>query len=92
MLNNFRKEHGNSMTELALVFPFVIFLVLGIADVGRGFTTYIALVNASRESARWISLHPTDVDGARSRAFDEAASVNLGPGDITVSFVPDQAQ
>jgi hypothetical protein len=68
-------------------------IVLGTVDLGMGFKTYIALTNAAREGARWISIHPSDQDGAEARIRVEASEVGLSD-DIfaervyTASFSP----
>lgn len=55
-------ERGAAAVEFALVFPILIFLVLGIADVGLMVNARILLSNAAREVAREVAL--TDTNGA----------------------------
>ena len=83
MFRCIRSERGTSLVEAALFLPLLMLLTLVTADVGRGFTTFIALSNASREGARWISLNPTDNAGALNRIAVEAAQVGLTPGAYT---------
>ena len=59
------------MVEAALALPVLLVLFMGIADVGRAFTTYVALANAAREGARYCALHPGDGAGTRDRVADE---------------------
>ncbi len=91
-----RREQGQSLVELALILPFLLLLFLGTVDVGKGFKNYIALTNATREGARWITIHPTDQAGARARIRAEATRIGVddsvfSPGGYTVSFSPDQS-
>ncbi len=91
-----RGEAGQSMVELALMMPLILLLILGTADIGMGFKTYIGLTNAAREGVRWISAHPQDVAGGLQRAADEAAKVGLsqgsgGTGGITITLSPAQS-
>lgn len=89
-------EHGQSLVEFAVILPLLLLIVLGTVDLGMGFKTYIALTNASREGVRWISIHPSDPDGAKARVSEEAERVGLEDGlftegGYTVSFSPDQS-
>lgn len=90
MIYYFRKQNGQSLAELAIVLPLLLMLLLGIFDIGNGFSTYIALSNASREGARWVSIHPADKNGAVARVYAEAGSVGLGQDTVAVTFIPDQ--
>ena len=90
------REHGQSLVEFAVILPLLLLIVLGTVDLGMGFKTYIALTNASREGVRWITLHPSDPDGAKARVAEEADRVGLEDGlfvdgGYTISFSPDQS-
>jgi Flp pilus assembly protein TadG len=50
--NNFRSERGQTMTELALVLPILVVLVLAIAQFGVAFNNYVTLTDAARAGAR----------------------------------------
>jgi Flp pilus assembly protein TadG len=86
-----RGEDGNTLIELALMLPVLVMLLLGTFDFGHGFTTYIALANASREGARWLTTNPTDAPGARSRVVTEAARVGLSAADIVITITPNKS-
>lgn len=81
-------EQGSSVAELAVVLPLLLFLILGVLDLGRSFRTYSALTNAAHEGGRWLTTHPTDVNGARSRVFVEAGVVGLQPSTISITITP----
>lgn len=91
MVRLFRTEKGQSFAELAIVLPLLLILLLGIFDIGNGFSTYIALSNASREGARWLTIHPDDKAGAAARIYAEAGTAGLGADVISVTFSPDKA-
>lgn len=74
-----QSEQGQSLVEFALTLPVLLLLVLGTIDIGMGFRTYIALSNAAREGARWVSIYPNDCAGALARIETEAARVGLAP-------------
>jgi Flp pilus assembly protein TadG len=91
-----RTELGQGMVELALILPVVLLLVLGVIDLGMGFRTYITLTNAAREGARWVTVHPTDPNGALARVAVEANRAGLAntgspAGGIQVTFTPLQS-
>lgn len=46
---------GQSIVEFALVLPFLLLLILGIADLGYAFYDYIEVVGANREGIRLAS-------------------------------------
>jgi Flp pilus assembly protein TadG len=80
------------MVEFALVLPMLLLLALGTIDLGMVFRTYIGLTNASREGARWLTVHPQDLGGATARMAGEADRVGLVVGnDVTVSVTPAQS-
>ncbi|MCB0096022.1 MAG: pilus assembly protein [Caldilineaceae bacterium] len=90
MRNLLKSERGSSWVELALVLPFFLFMIIGVVDLGRGYTTYVALTNSAREGARWISTYPSDLSGAQTRILAEAARVHLGSADLAISLNPAQ--
>jgi Flp pilus assembly protein TadG len=80
-----REERGASLVELALVLFLLVLLVAGIADVGRAFNSYMVIVNASREGARYASRFPHDDTGIEGAVKAEAASSSVPPGDIGIA-------
>ena len=52
MTNRLKNERGQTMTELALVLPILIVLVLAIAQFGLAFNNYVTLTDAARAAAR----------------------------------------
>ena len=47
-----KNERGQTMTELALVLPILVVLVLGIAQFGVVFNNYVTMTDAVRAGAR----------------------------------------
>lgn len=50
-----RREHGSSIVELAIVFPILLILFVGTAELGRLFYTYTTLAKATKVGARYLS-------------------------------------
>lgn len=48
-------EQGSSVIELAVVFPFLLVLFVGTAELGRLFYTYTTLAKATKLGARYLS-------------------------------------
>ena len=66
-----RREDGSSMIELAIVFPFLLLLFAGTAELGRLFYTYTTLAKATKVGARYLS---TSRDATSSDATKVAAA------------------
>lgn len=80
-----RKEKGQGLVELAVILPLLLIILLGTIDFGRVFYAYVAITNASREGARYGSLHPTDLNNIKSHVRQETANtVAISSEDITV--------
>jgi Flp pilus assembly protein TadG len=84
-------ERGASLVELALVLPMLLFLILGVLDLARGYRTYTVLVNAAQSGAQSLAVRPTDLDGARALVVAEAGRAGLAANQITVTFIPAQS-
>lgn len=68
-------ERGSSIVELAIIFPILLLLFIGIAELGRLFYTYTTLAKATKVGARYLSVSrdikssdPDIVAGAKLRA------------------------
>ncbi len=73
------RERGAALVELAIILPVLIILVLGVIDLGRVFYSYEALVNATREGARYCALNPTVSDAlTRTRVQEELNAAESG--------------
>lgn len=52
----FHRDDGTQMIEFAIVFPVLLLLFAGTAELGRLFYTYTSLAKATRGGARYLSL------------------------------------
>lgn len=62
MLSFIRDNKGQSLVEIALVLPVLVFLILGIMEGGRLLAGYLELQTAAREGARNASIGKSDVE------------------------------
>jgi hypothetical protein len=57
VLEQFRQwrspARGQTLVEIALVFPFILLLLAGLVEVGHYVNTYLTVLDASREAARY---------------------------------------
>lgn len=86
-------ERGAATVELALFAMFLVMIVSGIVDLGRGMYTAIALNDAVQEGAMYAAF-TDDVAGSPVSTADIALRVTsatdslvLGSGDVTVTCV-----
>lgn len=98
--NKQRKSIGQGMVELALTLPLFLLLLYGIFEVGRLVFMYSAVLNASRDAARYAAAadavrandsgyqeYYKDCEGIRLRAQTVSAFVDLSASDaVTVSY------
>jgi Flp pilus assembly protein TadG len=54
------RERGAAITEMALLLPILLLLVLGVFELGAAFKSYLTTSNAAREGTRLLSARGTD--------------------------------
>jgi Flp pilus assembly protein TadG len=95
-----KKNLGQAMVELALTLPLFLLLLYGIFEVGRLIFMYSAVLNASRDAARYAAAadavrsgdttyleYYKDCDGIRARARNVSAFVDLSASSaISISY------
>lgn len=65
------RERGQAAAEFALMLPVLALIVMGMVDFARVFYTYEALINASREGARYCALNPGNISNTVNRVVGE---------------------
>jgi Flp pilus assembly protein TadG len=77
-------QRGSALVEAAIVTPLLLLLLAGVADFGRAYFSYIAIINASREGARSAAKLPCYSAGTYKAAIlqvtKQAAATNSGTG------------
>jgi len=88
-----RRNKGQGMVELALTLPIFLTLVYGIFEVGRAIFMYSAVLNASRDAARYAAAtgknssgveYYRDCSGIIAHAEKVSAFVDLSATDAVV--------
>ena len=78
-----RREEGATLVEFALVAPVLILALVACFDFARALNAYIIVANASREGARYATVHP----GATASDIDSYISTRVAPLDPTALTV-----
>jgi Flp pilus assembly protein TadG len=82
-------ESGSSTVELAIIFPILMILFVGSAELGRMFYTYTTLAKATKVGARYLSVSRNAVNGTATEITNaKNAARNMvvyGCADRTVS-------
>ncbi len=76
---------GQSLVEFAVSLPVLLVILIGVVDLGRLYFSYISVVNAAREGARYGAGHPTDNTNILARSRSEVDGNIVGPADLTIS-------
>lgn len=83
-----KKEHGQSMVELALTFTLLMVLLAGTIDLGRAFFTWLAMRDAAQEGAAYGSICPSNMGELINRVNDNLSN----PSDfIVLPDIPSQS-
>lgn len=90
-LARLQDEAASSMIELALTLPVLLMLILGVFDLGLGLRIYGGLTNAAYEGTRWLTTHPTDIDGTMARIAAEAGMVDVPEAELEITLIPAQS-
>lgn len=76
-----RGERAQGMLEFALTLPILLMLLFGIMEFGRMMFTYVSVVTAAREAARWGAASGNSDAGVpfyRDCAGIRAAAIRIG--------------
>lgn len=84
MSRNENPARGAALIEMALLAPLLVFLILGVADVGRLLFTQIALHEAVQEGSIYAGFNPTDPEGARQRVIESVDSPQIELAKVAV--------
>lgn len=89
-LRNFvEAEAGTTVVEFAIVVPVLILVLVACLDVARALNAQVIVANASREAARYATVHPS-ADWTAIRGFLAGRVSPLDPTALTgtVNYTP----
>ncbi len=85
----FRREGGQSLVELALSLPLMVFALLGGADLARAYALQIAVENGSRAGAESYAIDSTPTNAEAQAAaiaeINRTPTANAGGSNVTVT-------
>lgn len=79
-----QNRKGQSLVELALVLPMVLFLLMGVVEFGRLFHTYLITTQGSREGARLAVVGASDT-AVVTKVEQVTASLDLEQLNVFIS-------
>jgi Flp pilus assembly protein TadG len=90
-----RGERAQALVEFGVILPFVLVMLIGVIEVTTAFVHYVAVINASRDAARFGSKGYTDADMRAAAVADLANlpnSIKITPTSaVTISHTPPAA-
>ncbi len=69
------EESGSSLTETAVLLPFLLLLLVGAIDFGRGYYLAIQVAGAAQAAAEYGSQNIADLTGMQAAARNDAPNV-----------------
>ncbi|MGQ9467711.1 MAG: TadE/TadG family type IV pilus assembly protein [Anaerolineae bacterium] len=82
-------KRGQSVVEFALLLPVLLFILMGLLDVGRVFYVQVTLRDMAAEGASYASIHPSDASGIWQRAAEASGGlITVSPSDVDVEYPP----
>jgi TadE-like protein len=83
-----RGSRGQSVVELALLMPFLLWILAGAVDFGRVYYYDIVVINAARSGARAAAdIRKSDAQ-VKSAVKVDAGTVPIADGDIAITVSP----
>lgn len=82
-------QQGASLVEFAIGVLLLLLLLAGALDIGRALNSYIIIMNACREGARYASHFPHLGSGIREATKQEAAQAGVMLEDDDISVIPE---
>ena len=85
----FRRDGWQSLVELALTLPLLVFAILGGADLARAFALQIAVENGSRAGAESYAIDSTpttaEAQAAAINEINRTPTANVSTANVTVT-------
>jgi len=89
VMHPLREETGQSLVELALLLPLLVFTLMGGADLARAFAIQLAVQNAARAGAEAYAINSTPTttlaQDAAVAEMNRTPTVNATSANVTVN-------
>lgn len=79
------RERGAALVETAIVLPLLLLIAVGVADLGRAYSTLASVQEAAEEGVIYAAFHPDDPAGAQQAAVGAVGFPSLELADVVVS-------
>lgn len=80
-------QRGQATVELAVVLPFLVLVLLGIAEMGMMLGSYLSVQSLAQDGSRDVALGLSE--GAIISQLNGQVPANLQAGNVSVTFSPD---
>ncbi len=80
-----KRAKGQALVEFAIVLPVIVFIVLGILDVGRAVYSYNTLAESARQAAR-MAIVDQHTDAVQAVGIASGATLGLAAANVDVCF------
>jgi Flp pilus assembly protein TadG len=90
LLRASRYELGQSLIEIAVVLPFLMFVLVGAVEMARLAYASVEVTNAASAGVKYGGQNPntaTDNTGIQTAAQDDAADISLDPVQVGTSCI-----
>jgi Flp pilus assembly protein TadG len=77
---------GATIVEFALAVPILIVVVICCVDFARALNAYVLATNASRDGARYVTMHmAAPTESLKAYVVGRAAPLSIDPSAVTIS-------
>jgi Flp pilus assembly protein TadG len=79
-----KREKGQSLVEVAILFPIMLLLLMGVVDLGRAYYAMVALNDAAEEGALYAAIEPDNLTEIQNRAVHATSGlITFAAADVT---------
>ncbi len=81
-------EEGQAIAELALLLPLMMLFLMTALQLALVVFAYLGLTNATRDTARWVAMHPDTTDAVTPATVLPGFPATLNPAKVSVAISP----
>lgn len=82
------RARGQSVVELAVFLPLLLFFGLACIQFAIVTIAYINVMNVTRDAARWVSVHPHVIDSATTTTVKSRLPTSLVANNLSFTYTP----